>query len=50
MTAETAVAAAKQIAANTLAPSAADNDRLARFSDAAISALGGAGLLGMMMP
>jgi alkylation response protein AidB-like acyl-CoA dehydrogenase len=50
MTTESAVRAAKEIAATTLASSAAENDRLARFSSEAIDALRGAGLLGMMLP
>lgn len=50
MTADTAVRIAKEIAATKLAPSAADNDRSGRFSSEAIEALGGAGLLGMMLP
>ena len=50
MTSDTAVAIAKDIAAKTLTPSAAENDRLGRFSPEAIEALGQAGLLGMMLP
>lgn len=50
MTTENAVRAAKEIAATTLASSAAENDKLARFSSEAIDALRGAGLLGMMLP
>jgi alkylation response protein AidB-like acyl-CoA dehydrogenase len=47
---DTAISAAREIARTTLANSAADNDRLARFPDAAIDALGRSGLLGMMVP
>ena len=50
MTSDTAVARAKEIAATTLAPSAAENDRLGRFPSEAIDALANAGLLGMMLP
>jgi alkylation response protein AidB-like acyl-CoA dehydrogenase len=50
MTSNTAVELAKEIARNTLAPSAEKNDRLGRFSADAIGALGSAGLLGMMLP
>lgn len=50
MTSETAVEIAKDIASTTLAASAADNDRLGRFSPEAIAALGAAGLLGMVVP
>ncbi|HEY7293187.1 MAG TPA: acyl-CoA dehydrogenase family protein [Vicinamibacterales bacterium] len=50
MTSETAVAAARTIASTTLAPSAAENDRVGRFSDEATHALAEAGLLGMMLP
>jgi alkylation response protein AidB-like acyl-CoA dehydrogenase len=50
MTSEAAVSVAKEIAASTLAPSAADNDRAGRFSTEAIGALADAGLLGMMLP
>jgi len=50
MTADTAVAVAKNIASNTLVASAADNDRLGRFSTEAVDALGKAGLLAMMLP
>jgi alkylation response protein AidB-like acyl-CoA dehydrogenase len=50
MTSDTAARSAKEIASSTLASAAAENDRLARFSSEAISALGRAGLLGMMLP
>lgn len=50
MTSDIAVRAAKDIASTILAGSAADNDRLGRFSPEAITALGEAGLLGMMLP
>jgi len=50
MTSDTAVAHAKDIASTTLAPSAAENDRLGRFPAEAIDALAKSGLLGMMLP
>ncbi len=50
MTSETAARVAREIASTTLASSAVENDRLGRFSAEAISALGSAGLLGMMLP
>jgi len=50
MTADSAVAIAKQVAATTLTASAAENDRLGRFSSQATDALAQAGLLGMMLP
>jgi alkylation response protein AidB-like acyl-CoA dehydrogenase len=50
MTSETAIRAARQIAATTLTTSAAENDKLGRFSSEAIDALRSAGLLGMMLP
>jgi alkylation response protein AidB-like acyl-CoA dehydrogenase len=50
MTADTAVDLARTIAASTLAASASDNDRLGRVSTEAFDALGGAGLLGIMLP
>jgi len=50
MTAETAVDRARDIAQSTVAASAAENDRLGRFSTDAFDALGRAGLLGMMLP
>ena len=49
MTSDTALRLAKDIASSTLATAAAENDRLGRFSSEAIDALGGAGLLGMML-
>ncbi len=50
MTSDTAVRIAKDLSATTLAVSASENDRLARFSPEAIEALGQSGLLGMMLP
>src|SRR5690242_14419632 len=50
MTSDTATHLAKEIASSTLAPTAAENDRLGRFSSEAIEALSRAGLLGMMLP
>ena len=47
---ETAVANAKEIAARVLAPAARQNDKEAGFSSEAVTALGSAGLLGMMLP
>jgi alkylation response protein AidB-like acyl-CoA dehydrogenase len=41
---------AREIANKTLAPVAANNDKEARFSSEAIAALGGAGLLGLVVP
>ncbi len=50
MNAQIAADAASAIARNVLAPAAADNDKLARFSTEAIEKLGDAGLLGLMLP
>ncbi len=50
MTSESAVAKAREIAATTLAQSAVENDRQARFPSEAIEALSRGGLLGMMLP
>jgi alkylation response protein AidB-like acyl-CoA dehydrogenase len=47
---EIAVARAKEIADRVLAPGAAANDKAGRFSTEAVQALGGAGLLGLMLP
>src|ERR1700731_1047152 len=47
---ETAVSNAKEIADRILAPAARQNDKDARFSSEAVSALGAAGLLGIMLP
>src|SRR3974377_2294112 len=47
---ETAVANAKGLADRVLAPAARRNDKEARFSSEAVTALGSAGLLGMMLP
>jgi alkylation response protein AidB-like acyl-CoA dehydrogenase len=50
MTTESAARLAQDIASSTLTRTAAENDRLGRFSSEAIAALGEAGLLGMMLP
>jgi alkylation response protein AidB-like acyl-CoA dehydrogenase len=47
---ETAVSNAKEIADQILAPAARQNDKEARFSSEAVTALGRAGLLGVMLP
>ena len=47
---ETAISNAKKIADRILAPAARQNDKEARFSSEAVSALGPAGLLGIMLP
>jgi alkylation response protein AidB-like acyl-CoA dehydrogenase len=47
---ETAVANAKELADRVLAPAARQNDKEAEFSSEAVTALGSAGLLGMMLP
>jgi alkylation response protein AidB-like acyl-CoA dehydrogenase len=44
------VSSAKEIADRVLAPAARQNDREGRFSAEAVTALGGAGLLGLMLP
>lgn len=50
MTHDTVIASAKQIADGVLAPAAWQNDKEGRFSSEAVAALGGAGLLGLMLP
>ena len=50
MNAHSATSAASSIARDVLAPSAADNDKMGRFSHEAIEELGRAGLLGLMLP
>src|ERR1051326_5301856 len=50
MTHEAALSSASEIADRVLAPSAAQNDKAGRFSTEAVAALGGAGLLGLMLP
>jgi alkylation response protein AidB-like acyl-CoA dehydrogenase len=50
MTNEKAVLDAKEIASRVVAPSAGQNDKSGRFSTEAIESLGGAGLLGLMLP
>src|SRR4029077_19891069 len=47
---ETAVANAREVADRVLAPAARQNDKEAGFSSEAVTALGSAGLLGMMLP
>jgi alkylation response protein AidB-like acyl-CoA dehydrogenase len=47
---DTAVSWATQIATSVLAPAATQNDKEARFSSAAVAALGEHGLLGMLVP
>jgi alkylation response protein AidB-like acyl-CoA dehydrogenase len=47
---ETALSNAKEIADSVLAPVARQNDKEGRFSSEAVSAIGRAGLLGMMLP
>ena len=47
---DTAVSWATQIATSVLAPTATQNDKEARFSSAAVAALGEHGLLGMLVP
>jgi alkylation response protein AidB-like acyl-CoA dehydrogenase len=50
MDTHTVKTAATDIAQRVLAPTAADNDKLGRFSTDAVHALGKAGLLGLMLP
>ncbi|MEP6509243.1 MAG: acyl-CoA dehydrogenase family protein, partial [Gemmatimonadales bacterium] len=50
MNAQTATSAASSIARDVLAPAAADNDKLGRFSTEAVEELGRSGLLGLMLP
>lgn len=50
MNAHSATSAASSIARDVLAPAAADNDKMGRFSSDAIEELGRAGLLGLMLP
>jgi len=47
---DAAVVKAQEIANRVLAPSAGQNDKAGRFSSEAIESLGGAGLLGLMLP
>jgi len=47
---EPAIARAKEIASNVIAPQAAANDREGRFSIDAVRALGESGLLGVLLP
>lgn len=47
---ETALSKAKEIADRVLAPSAAQRDKEAKFSDESVAGLGEAGLLGLMLP
>ncbi|MGI8496485.1 MAG: acyl-CoA dehydrogenase family protein [Gemmatimonadaceae bacterium] len=50
MDAQMATSAASAVARNVLAPAAADNDKLGRFSTEAIQELGRAGLLALVLP
>jgi alkylation response protein AidB-like acyl-CoA dehydrogenase len=50
MTPEAALSKAREIASGVLAPSAGQNDRAARFSTEAVTSLGEAGLLGLLLP
>ena len=47
---ESALRKAVEISSAVLAPAAAQNDKAGRFSEEAISSLGEAGLLGLMLP
>ena len=47
---DAAVEKAQEIASRVLTPSAGQNDKAGRFSGEAIESLGGAGLLGLMLP
>jgi alkylation response protein AidB-like acyl-CoA dehydrogenase len=50
MTNDECIENARKVAREVLAPHAADNDRLARFSPEAVRAMGEAGLLGLVVP
>ena len=50
MNSETAIARAREIASNVIAPQAAANDREGRFSLDAVRALGESGILGLLLP
>jgi alkylation response protein AidB-like acyl-CoA dehydrogenase len=50
MTHDTAVLKAREIATRVLAPSAGQNDKAGQFSTEAVEALGGSGLLGLLLP
>src|SRR3954447_21823213 len=50
LTHPTAIGRAIKIAAHVVAPAAASNDKLGRFSAQAGEALGGGGLLGLVVP
>lgn len=50
MTHDAALAKAQEIASRVLAPSAEQNDKVARFSTEAVDSLGESGLLGLMLP
>jgi alkylation response protein AidB-like acyl-CoA dehydrogenase len=50
MTHDAAVLKAREIASRALAPSAGQNDKAGRFSTEAVEALGGSGLLGLLLP
>jgi len=47
---DTAVSSAKEVADRVLAPTARKNDKEGKFSSEAVTALGRAGLLGLMLP
>jgi alkylation response protein AidB-like acyl-CoA dehydrogenase len=50
MTNDKAILDAREIASRVVAPAAGQNDKAGRFSTEAIASLGGAGLLGLMLP
>src|SRR5574338_1701277 len=50
MTNDEAIAKAREIATNVLAPSAGQNDTAGQFSTNAVQALGESGLLGLLLP
>src|SRR5262249_61123261 len=50
MDSETAVARAREVASNVIAPQAPANDREGRFSIDAVRALGETGILGLLLP
>lgn len=50
MTHEAAVLKAREIGSRVLAPAAAENDKMGRFSTQAVESLGESGLLGILLP
>src|SRR5262249_61093467 len=50
MTHDAAVLRAREISSHVLAPRAAHNDKMGRFSTEAVASLGESGLLGLMVP